>query len=423
MIDRRKFAAMLGGAIVAPALTSESVFAQDGRNRAVFYTGVGPELTRYSIDVDSASLTKGASVKLPGGVQYAWPHPSGRYLYVATSGGGVGIPPVAGFKPGEHYLSALRVSPSGDLALHGEPTRLKERSSHMTVDGAGEFVLNAHNHPSSLSVHRINRDGTVGDPVDQPNPLDTGNYAHQIRVTPDNQHVIMCTRGNNSPQDKVVTPGSLKVYGFKSGVLTNLAAVQPGDGMTFGPRHLDFHSTQPWVYVGLESQNKLYVYRRDAATGLSRDPLFVKETLMPGTTPGPRQHVGAIHMHPNGRFVYLTNRDQGMVEFEGKRVHNGGQNNVAVFSIDPATGEPTLLQTADAQAIELRTFGIDPTGRMLVTGSLRPMLVRDGASLKTVPAALSVFRVGNDGKLSFARKYDIDVGPYSIWWSGMVMLA
>jgi 6-phosphogluconolactonase (cycloisomerase 2 family) len=190
--------------------------------------------------------------------------------------------------------------------------------------------------------------------------------------------------------------------------------------MQFGPRHLDFHPTKPWVYVSIESQHKLYVYGRDAMTGLSREPLFIKEIVAAGSAPGPRQHGGPIHAHPNGRFVYLTNRDQGTVEFEGKKVSDGGQNNVAVFAIDQATGEPTLIQNADAQAIELRTFAIDPSERLLVAASLRPVLVREGSVIKMVPAGLSVFRVGGDGMLAFVHKYDIDMGADSLWWSGIM---
>jgi hypothetical protein len=70
------------------------------------------------------------------------------------------------------------------------------------------------------------------------NTLDTGKFAHQIRATPDNQQVIMVTRGNNAPSDKPANPGSIKTFGFKNGVLTNLAAIQPGVGMQFGPRRL-----------------------------------------------------------------------------------------------------------------------------------------------------------------------------------------
>jgi hypothetical protein len=127
-------------------------------------------------------------------------------------------------------------------------------------------------------------------------------------------------------------------------------------------------------------------------------------------------------VHPNGRFVYLTNRVSGMVDFEGKKVSGGGQNNVAVFAIDEVSGEPTLIQTADARAIELRTFTIDPSGRMLIAASIRAVSVREGGAIKTVPAGLSLFRIRGDGKLEFVRKYDVDVADKTQWWSGMVAL-
>jgi hypothetical protein len=34
-----------------------------------------------------------------------------------------------------------------------------------------------------------------------------------------------------------------------------------------------------------------------------------------------------------------------------------------------------------------------------------------------------VFRISEEGKLDFTRKYDIDVGPFTQWWTGMVPLA
>ena len=53
--------------------------------KVALYAAVGPELTTYRVDVESASLVKQASVTLPQNVQEAWPHPSRRYLYVAWS--------------------------------------------------------------------------------------------------------------------------------------------------------------------------------------------------------------------------------------------------------------------------------------------------------------------------------------------------
>lgn len=94
--------------------------------------------------------------------------------------------------------------------------------------------------------------------------------------------------------------------------------------------------------------------------------------------------------------------------------------NVAVFSINPTTGEPTLIQNIDAHTNHLRTFAIDPSGRLMIAASIAPMAMRDGS---TLTAGLIVYRVGDDGKLTFVRKYDVDTGRFLQFWSGIVTLA
>jgi 6-phosphogluconolactonase len=382
----------------------------------VLYASVGAKLTGYDLDVEAASLTERGSVTLPANVQYAWPHPSRRYFYVVSSEGGPGIP------SDRNFAHAFRLEPStGALRPHGTPRNLPSRPIHASVDMAGEYLLTAYNDPSALTVHCINSDGSLGEQVTQPDDLDTGKYAHQIRATPDNAQVFMVTRGNNASHDLPVNPGSIKTYSFKDGVLTDLAAIQPGDGIRFGPRHLDFHPSAPWVYVCVESQNKLYVYARDGASGLSREPLFIKETLADPKLPA-RQAAGAIHVHPDGRFVYLTNRASETIDVEGRKIFAGGENSIAVFAIDRASGEQTLIQNIHGRGIELRTFAIDPDGRVLVAASIRPLAVREAGTIRTLAAGLCVYRVGSNGKLEFARKYDVDVGGKTQFWSGMVNL-
>jgi len=67
----------------------------------------------------------------------------------------------------------------------------------------------------------------------------------------------------------------------------------------------------------------------------------------------------------------------------------------------------------------LRTFAIDPSGRLLIATSIQPMALSDGS---TLPAALVLYRIGDDGRLTFARKYDIDVGRFMQFWTGIVTL-
>jgi 6-phosphogluconolactonase len=417
MVDRRTFTTLLVGTIAAPSLA----FGKLMTFKNVFYSAVGPELTAYGVDVDSATLFKLGTVSLPANVQYAWRHPKKRFLYVVSSSGG----PAAGDVTGSvHTANAFSIDrANGALKPHGETVKLAARPIHASVDHSGKYLLVAYNNPSNLTVHRINADGSIGDKVEQPNKLDTGIFAHQIRVSPDNKHVILVTRGNNAPSDNPVDPGSIKTFAFRDGVLTNLAAIAPGDGRQFGPRHLDFHPKKPWVFVSIESQNQLAVYKLEDATGLSRDPLFVKNTLADPDSKL-RQAAGAIHVSPNGRFVYVANRAWWTTDVEGKKVFTGGENSVAVYSIDQKTGEPKLIQNADGHGNYLRTFNVDPSGKLLIAAPLWAMAVRDGDNITTVPAGLVLYRVGNDGKLTFARKYDIDATEKKQqFWAGMVPLA
>ena len=60
---------------------------------------------------------------------------------------------------------------------------------------------------------------------------------------------------------------------------------------------------------------------------------------------------------------------------------------------------------------------------MLVAGNLVPVALREAEKVTVLPADLSVFRIGSDGKLEFVRKYDVDTGTLTQWWTGMVAIS
>jgi len=347
-----------------------------GRGRAVLYAAAGPELMQFDVDVDSATLVKQGSVTLPDNVQEAWPHPSRKFLYVTWSNGVTGsiVPPGA---KSPHGLSAFRIDPAGGaLQPHGEPISLAERSVFTTTDMDGTHIIVAYNDPSAVTVHTIKRDGTLGSLVPPGASIDVGIYAHQVRMDPSNQAVILVTRGNGPTATKAEDPGAIKIFNYKNGVLTNRLSVAPGGGFNFQVRHLDFHPSGKWDFVTLERQNKLFVFQRSEDGSLGDKPLFMKDTLAENPKGRQSQAVSSIHVHPNGRFVYVANRASGMVEFEGKRVFAGGENSIAVFSINQQTGEPTLIQNADTHGMHPRTFSLDPSGKILVVANMMSVPVR-----------------------------------------------
>jgi 6-phosphogluconolactonase len=420
-MDRRTFNTAVMSAAATSIVGCATGGTGGGGDRAVFYQGVGDRVTHWDVDVESATLTRRDTLSVPSNVQYAWPHPSRKYLYVSTSDAASGNAP----NPGTvHRLCALRVDGSGALAMHGAPAALPQRPIHNSVDATGAYALTCYNNPSNLTVHRINGDGTVGALVQQATKVDTGIFAHQILTTPGNRSAILVTRGNRPEAKKAEDPGALKVYHFRDGQLSPLANLPVGGkgGLGYGPRHLDFHPAQPWVYVSVESQNQLHMHRMQGDS-LAPEPAYSKSTTVGTYDISFPQAAGGIHVHPNGGTVYLSNRANATVDFNGKRVFRGGENNIAVFSINPGTGEPTLIQNADPQSFHIRTFSVDPSGRILVAASIVDMSVRDGDNVRYVLAALTVFRIGGDGKLTFARKYDVELGGKFQWWTGFVGLS
>jgi 6-phosphogluconolactonase len=354
------------------------------------YANVGAELTQYDLNVDAATLTRRGAVSLPANVQYAWPHVSRQFLYVATSDSESGM----GRAGNTHHVTALRIGNDGALTAHGSPIPLPTRPIHMATDIESRFVLVAFNNPGALRVYRINADGTPGDEVKQSDSIDPGIFAHQVRAALDNRQVILVARGHDAEATKPEEPGSLKVFDFKDGVLSNEVSIAPDGGYGFGPRHLDFHPAKPWVYVSLERQNAVDLFTLTNGA-VSPKPIFRKGTL--SRTPVGRQAVGTVHVHPNGRTVYVANRAS----------NAAGENSLAVFAIDQVTGEPNVIQHVDTRGVHPRTFHIDPSGRLMAVAHI-------------TGAVLSLFRIASDGKLEFARAYDIDVGQRTMWWMGMV---
>src|SRR5712692_9207402 len=83
MLRRRTFLSLVAGSFAVPQFAA----AQQVSRKVALYANVGADLTHYDVDVEGGALIKQATVTLPAGVQYAWPHASRRYLYVATSRG------------------------------------------------------------------------------------------------------------------------------------------------------------------------------------------------------------------------------------------------------------------------------------------------------------------------------------------------
>ncbi|HEY3913211.1 MAG TPA: beta-propeller fold lactonase family protein, partial [Verrucomicrobiae bacterium] len=89
----------------------------------------------------------------------------------------------------------------------------------------------------------------------------------------------------------------------------------------------------------------------DAATGTLRE--IQSESTLPKDFSG--NNTGAeIAFHPNGNFVFFSNR---------------GDNSILVFACDPTTGHLTFVERDPCGGKTPRQFEIDPTGAYLLVGN------------------------------------------------------
>jgi 6-phosphogluconolactonase (cycloisomerase 2 family) len=371
-----------------------------GRSGLAVYTGIGRRFTEWELDEETLALTKLASLRLPANVQYAWHGGVEGLWYVVSSDGGGRAGPAGS----QHHLTAVGRSDAGNLEVLGEPRRLPSRPIHVSTDPSGPFVLVAFSQPPAVCVYEVLQNGMVGDEVVQQPGLEIGNYPHQVLVNANDHLALVTSLGRDAAGTRLEEPGCITVLDFDAGKLTRPRAVAPNEGYGFGPRHLDVHRNGTWVYVVLERQNQLALFDLKAGT-LSPLPRAVRPLLRTVTPDGIVQKAGAVHIHPRGHAVYAANRSD-----QGTSAQAEGDNSIVVFALDEH-GVPNPVQRVSTMGAHCRTFHLDPEGRVLAAAHIR-------GTADEWPA-LTIFRVQDDGRLSFARRELIDTNGDQLFWVGM----
>jgi 6-phosphogluconolactonase (cycloisomerase 2 family) len=315
--------------------------------------------------------------------------------------------------------------------MHGEPVPLPARAIHMTTDRESRHALIIYSSDPGLTVLKLDEDGKIGAEIPHAEDFRYGAGLHQVRVLPDDSRAILVSRGKKGFGTQKYSAGALQEVAFDEGRVRNLRDITPSEAdapIGFNPRDIDFHPSRSQIFSILEPQNQLVIFDRNGSQ-IDPTPSFTAPILKNTNEIHKRQDGGPIHIHPNGRFAYVGNRNDGYVNGqdgpswlvpEPIPEFPGGENNIAVFALDTIDGKPRLIQHIDTMGLHPRTFSLDASGRILVAGNITPTMLREGGTLTLVPASLALFRIGDDGILVLLHKYDIDVGPEKIWWTGIV---
>jgi 6-phosphogluconolactonase len=291
----------------------------------------------YEFDAETGKLSpRGVAAETPD-PSWVTVHPSGKYLYAANEAGKTSA------------VSSFAIDKkSGKLTLLNQLPSLGEDPCYLSFDKTGKYVLVANYSSGTIAVFPILADGRLGEHTamlkDQgttgPHKNQEGPHAHWIETSPDNHFALVADLG----LDEAL------VYKFDaaSGTLTPnepaFARLKAGSG----PRHVAFHPKGKFVFVVSELSSTATSFAYDAKKGTLKE-IGTVSTLPPGFSG--RNDVAEAAVHPNGKFLYVSNR---------------GNDSIAIFSIDAAKGTLTPVGGIPTGGKEPRHFAIDPSGKCLL---------------------------------------------------------
>lgn len=297
---------------------------------------------RSSLDVATGKLSPAELAVEARDPAFLAVHPQGNVLYAIDESSDPAKTPQQGVSA--YALDAK----SGGLTLINQQSAGGPGPCHLTVDAEGRCVLVANYSGGSVVALPIGMQGRLGAPLppqqhrgSSVNPARQKEpHAHQIVVSPDNRYALAPDLGI----DRVMV---YRLDAAKAALTpATPAALPPGSG----PRHLAFHPSGQFVYVINELLCTIAAFRYDGARGELKDLQSVS-TLPAGESVQKGYSTAEIVAHPNGKFLYGSNR---------------GHNTIAVFAIDATTGRLTPVEHPSTRGKTPRHFAIDPTGTWLL---------------------------------------------------------
>ncbi len=235
-----------------------------------------------------------------------------------------------------------------ELTPIGQQPTGDEGATHLALDPTGKTIVVAHYSGGSTAVLPLRDDGTL-----QPLAMlveHTGSSANPNRQNEPHAHGVAFDASGQFAFVADLGTDEVIVYRLlASNKLERHSAWNAGPGA--GPRHLAFHPNGRWLYCINELDSTLNALDFDEKTGKLTD-LQTIGTLPPDYNE--ESWTAEVVVHPNGRFVYCSNR---------------GHNSTAVFSIDAGNGQLTLQEIEPTLGGHPRFIGIDPSGRYLIAAN------------------------------------------------------
>lgn len=233
---------------------------------------------------------------------------------------------------------------NGELAfLNKQPTNGADPCYILADD---KNVFSANYSGGSISVFGLNTDGSLtsakqivqhsGKSIDAKRQLSS--HVHQVQFSPDKKYLISTDLGEDQIYIYRYHPSSAdEVLTLSKVIKTNVGT---------GPRHLVFSKNGKFAYLAHEFNGSITAFNYTDGNLTKLQEIGTTEKEFKGKIDG-----ADIHISPDGKFLYETNR--------------GDLNTISLFSI-ARNGKLSFIETIPTLGKGPRNFTIDPSGKFLL---------------------------------------------------------
>lgn len=297
----------------------------------------------YAADFDTLtgkiSLLDSVSANNPS---YLCLSPNGRNLYAVSE--------TAKDKPGS-VISFDFNSETGAMKLLNAQSSGGDHPCFVAINSLGNYVVVSNYSGGSLAVLPVDKMGMLKPAVQVIQRYGSGpdkgrqekSHVHQAQFSKNQRHVVINDLGTDMVVAYPLNTGK-KAGPFLDTSKAKGIHLDPGSG----PRHLVFHPTKNYFYVLGEMSGRVSVHT------FGKKRIAWLQTIdcdTVSTQPGSAD----IHISPDGKFLYASNRAQA--------------NNIVIYSINQSDGRLRQIGTQSTEGVSPRNFVIHPSGKWLLVAN------------------------------------------------------
>jgi len=295
----------------------------------------------FEMDTISGALTKVSAVDSVLNPAYLTLSPNGKFVYACTDAKTPGAGSVSSFafNPQLKTLTFVNSQKSGG-----------ENPVYVSVNNSGKWLVNANYTEASVSVYPLTTDGTIKETREL--IKFEGSSLNKDRQEKAHTHsAVFSPKG-----DYVFIPdlGSDKIWCYRFDSLaggplkyaeTPFITTTPGSG----PRHLVFDAAGKYAYCTEELSGTVSAYKYNKGK-LKR----IQRVNAHSDTVSTKFSSSDIHLSPDGKFLYASNR--------------GEENNIAIYSIRK-NGKLKLVGYQPTLGKTPRIFAISANGKFVIAAN------------------------------------------------------